>query len=144
MILTEKKYMQFKNASVLAMSRLDIFCKIVIVNYRSMVDSHTKGQWCGILFFCCLDWTTYQEVTSESPHKRQLMETFPCDDVILYKGCVDGLVPDCSNPIAYALELLQSYTKPSMFLLTHTHEQMFAAIVHGLPYSVPLRSHTGV
>ena len=27
---------------------------------------------------------------------------------------IDGLVPDCSNSIANALELLQSCTKPSM------------------------------
>ena len=28
------------------------------------------------------------------------------------KNKIDGLVQDCSNPIANALELLQSYTKP--------------------------------
>ena len=28
---------------------------------------------------------------------------------------IDGLVQDCSNSIAYALELLQSYTKPSKY-----------------------------
>ena len=30
------------------------------------------------------------------------------------EGYVDGLVQDCSNSIANALELLQSGTKPSM------------------------------
>ena len=33
------------------------------------------------------------------------METFPCDDVILYKDYVDGLVQDCSNSIANALRV---------------------------------------
>ena len=29
-------------------------------------------------------------------------------------GYIDGLVQDCSNSIASALELLQSYTKPAI------------------------------
>ena len=32
----------------------------------------------------------------------------------LNRGHIDGLVQDCSNSIADALKLLQSYTKPSM------------------------------
>ena len=34
-------------------------------------------------------------------------------------GYVDGLGQDCSNSIAYALELLQSSTKPSMLSAIH-------------------------
>ena len=34
---------------------------------------------------------------------------------ILYMGYIDGLVQDCSNSSALALELLQSCTKPSMY-----------------------------
>ena len=36
-----------------------------------------------------------------------------CDT--LHKGYIDGLVQDCSNSIANALELLQSCTKPSIW-----------------------------
>ena len=32
---------------------------------------------------------------------------------------IDGLVQDCSNSIANALELLQSCTKPSMYALVN-------------------------
>ena len=32
---------------------------------------------------------------------------------------IDGLVQDCSNSIANALELLQSYTKPSIYALAN-------------------------
>ena len=35
----------------------------------------------------------------------------------LFPDHVDGLVQDCSNYIANALELLQSYTKPLMSIL---------------------------
>ena len=31
-------------------------------------------------------------------------------------GYIDGLVQDCSNSTANALELLQSYTKPSIYV----------------------------
>ena len=34
---------------------------------------------------------------------------------------IDGLVQDCSNSIAYALELLQSCTKPSIWLSVGSH-----------------------
>ena len=33
---------------------------------------------------------------------------------------IDGLVQDCSNSIANALELLQSYIKPSVYTFTNT------------------------
>ena len=33
---------------------------------------------------------------------------------------IDGLVPDCSNSSANALELLQSYTKPVIYLLINS------------------------
>ena len=32
---------------------------------------------------------------------------------------IDGLVQDCSNPSASALELLQCHTKPSMWTSSH-------------------------
>ena len=35
------------------------------------------------------------------------------------KDYVDGLVQDCSNPIANTLELLQSCTKPSIYVNDH-------------------------
>ena len=34
-------------------------------------------------------------------------------------GLIDGLVQDCSNSIANALELLQPYTKPSKWCSFH-------------------------
>ena len=37
--------------------------------------------------------------------------------VMLCKCCIEGLVQDCSNSIANALELLQSCTKPSVCTL---------------------------
>ena len=101
---------------------------------------------------CCLDRTTYQGVTSGSPSSQKstkpsiFLLTHTHEQIfvaIAYKEYVDELMQDCSYSIVNALELLQSYTKASVFLPTHTHEQMFAAIVHRLPYSFPVRSHTG-
>ena len=44
-----------------------------------------------------------------------VMSTMNSSDLIwLHKACIDGLVQDCSNSIANALELLQSCTKPSI------------------------------
>ena len=37
---------------------------------------------------------------------------------VLVRGEIDGLVQDCSNSIANALELLQSYIKPSRWFNT--------------------------
>ena len=37
---------------------------------------------------------------------------------------IDGLVQDCSNSIANALELLQSYTKPSVYAYTNTMSKL--------------------
>ena len=43
---------------------------------------------------------------------RSTLQIVGCTVVVSY---IDGLVQDCSNSIANALELLQSCTKPSMF-----------------------------
>ena len=40
------------------------------------------------------------------------------------EGYVDGLVQDCSNSIANALELLQSCTKSSMYCLSKTWKRL--------------------
>ena len=34
---------------------------------------------------------------------------------VLFEGYIDGLVQDCSNSSALAMELLQSCTKPSIY-----------------------------
>ena len=52
-----------------------------------------------------------------SPHKRPVMrKMFPFDDFIILWNNIDGLAQDCRNSIANALELLQSCTKPSIWL----------------------------
>ena len=68
-----------------------------------------------------------------SPHKWPVTrKIFPFDDVIMYAQLAgenwmtydithkhtDGLVQDCSNSSALAVELLQSYTKPSIYTYT--------------------------
>ena len=65
-----------------------------------------------------------------SPHKRPVTrKMFPFDDVIIIWLChhkssgrrIDGLVQDCSNSSALAMELLQSCTKPSYILRRIDH-----------------------
>ena len=51
-----------------------------------------------------------QEISQPSITKISLKSTY-----IKYENQIDGLVQDCSNSIANALELLQSYTKLSKF-----------------------------
>ena len=55
---------------------------------------------------------------------------------------VHGLVPDCKNSIANALELLQSYTKPSLYTLNVSHHCLFpkllALLSRLLWFQVPL------
>ena len=69
----------------------------------------------------------------DSPHKGTVMrEVFPCHGIIIWKRIhaavspkkfqtyIAGLVQDCSNSIANALELLQSCTKPSICVGNYT------------------------
>ena len=42
-------------------------------------------------------------------------------EFVKYVQCIDSLVQGCSNFIANTLELLQSYTKPSICPIKHTH-----------------------
>ena len=39
------------------------------------------------------------------------------DSITMHQIYIDGLVQDCSNSSALAMELLQSCTKPSIYLL---------------------------
>ena len=48
-----------------------------------------------------------------------LQTTWPLNSVAFHY--IDGLVQDCSNSIANALELLQSSTKPSIWKLPSLH-----------------------
>ena len=43
-----------------------------------------------------------------------LQDAFPCHGVIMLCHHIDGLLQDCSNSSALAMELLQSCTKPSI------------------------------
>ena len=49
--------------------------------------------------------------------KEFTLTTIAIETQMIYQ--VNGLVPDCSNPIASALELLQSCTKPSKCAFNH-------------------------
>ena len=47
---------------------------------------------------------------------------------------IDGFVQDCSNSIAYALELLQSCTKPSISLFSIISRHWKARVVQLFPH----------
>ena len=72
-----------------------------------------------------------------SPHKGPVTRKMhPLDDVIMIRVnrdqlikftelYVDGLVQDCSNSNAWAMELLQSCTKPSMYYGSGYNRRMY-------------------
>ena len=59
------------------------------------------------------------------------------------RGNIDGLVPDCSNSIDNALELLRSCTKPSIHMILYTqgqniHNKLTRNGMHCLPHIICL------
>ena len=57
---------------------------------------------------------SYQSARTTNKSTTKQSTTKPC---VYFMEHIDGLVPDCSNSIALAMELLQSCTKPSTYLL---------------------------
>ena len=66
------------------------------------------------------------------PHKWPVTrKMFPFDDVIM----IDSVVQDCSNSSGLAMELLESFTKPSIYM--HTNATTWCAESYMHNYNVP-------
>ena len=77
-----------------------------------------------------LKWQTHQGKWVNSPCERPVLfqrswiSIMPVDGMIyryIYNWNNTGTVVDCGNSIAKALELLQSSTKSSIYVVTHFH-----------------------
>ena len=62
-------------------------------------------------------WNKIQ-IVHVNPLLKLMSGSAPCSQ---HWRQIDGLVQNCSNSIAKALELLQSCTKPLMYSVTHQH-----------------------
>ena len=104
-----KKY-SFFNRYLLYLNHVFFFVECLVFVWEAMIIDYFELHWIEY-------WPFMRGIhQSDYPHKVAVIcKEFQCHDIVMYFGewKIDGLVQDCSNSSANALELLQSCTKPS-------------------------------
>ena len=80
-----------------------------IKSFTKLFDYPCKSLWLYLPLTCTYQWLSAR--LRPPPPWHQMVQTCWCTQV---PGHIAGLVQDCSNSSANALELLQSFTKPAI------------------------------